>query len=155
MIWANYAEQPIDRFQPERLQKVTERGVRAVSLKSRVARLAVRLPHRNPSGRIVRIEPSEGGRWIERHPSGGLTLHVPLEFGADPVAGLDAEQRDLIGPNDLKVVVVRRPGPKAPRETEVVSFNGRVVQVLSGVSIKDLYPRPGEIGYDGAPGNGE
>jgi hypothetical protein len=117
-----------------------------VSLKSRVARLAVRLPHRKPPGRIVFIEPSDEGRRIAQRSSGALTLYVPMEVGADPEAALDTEQRALIGPNDMKVVVVRPPGLDEPREIEVMCFKGQVVKTLSGVSMKDLYPQPGEIG---------
>jgi hypothetical protein len=69
-----------------------------------------------------------------------------MDFGADPEAGLDAEQRALIGRNDRKVVVVCPPWPGAPREIEVMSFNRPVVSFLSGLSMDDLYSQSGEIG---------
>ena len=58
------------------------------------------------SGRWITIEPSGTLDRIERS-AGGLTLRVPLEFRADPEAGLDAEQRAWV--DSRKVVISRGP----------------------------------------------
>ena len=59
-------------------------------------------------GRWVTVETSDTEDRVRRTVTGSLTLFVPRAFGADPEAGLTAEQRALIGPDD-RLIVVRLP----------------------------------------------
>jgi hypothetical protein len=60
-----------------------------------------------------------------------------MEFSDDPEAGLDDEQRALIGPNDLKIVVIHPRTPDEPR-LEVTSLHGQIVKELTDTSLDDL-----------------
>ena len=68
------------------------------------------------SGRWILVEPSGTLDRIERS-AGGLTLRVPLEFRADPEAGLDAEQRAMIGADD-RLILVRFALPTKASDTD-------------------------------------
>src|ERR1700694_3458869 len=80
-------------------------GTPADALKCLAARDAV---HPRPS-RVRGTVPDSRVPRSCRGARPGLTLHVPLATGADPEAALTADQRALIGPNDLLMVVVRPP----------------------------------------------
>ena len=68
-------------------------------------------------GRWITVEASGAlDDRIERS-AGGLTLRVPLAFRADPEAGLDAEQRALIGLHD-RLIVVRCMLPTTPSDID-------------------------------------
>ncbi len=63
--------------------------------------------------RQVFVKPSCHGRATHWAKS-GLTLDVPVEFGIDPMSGLDDEQKALLRPDD-HIILIKYDDPANPK----------------------------------------